>query len=95
MNRYTLITGASSGIGEAFSTYYASQKENLVLVARSKEKLEKMKAKYQKKFKIDVKILNFDLTQENAPQEIFQTIKSLVVISQAELLNYFQGKTNF
>ncbi|RDX00575.1 SDR family NAD(P)-dependent oxidoreductase [Listeria kieliensis] len=75
MNRYTLITGASSGIGEAFSAYYASQKENLVLVARSKEKLQKMKAEYQKKFKIDVKILNFDLTQESAPQEIFQAIQ--------------------
>lgn len=76
MTNYTLITGASSGIGKAFSAYYAKNKENLVLIARSKEILQTMKAEYEKKFNIQIKILNVDLAQESAPQKIFKEIQN-------------------
>lgn len=42
---YVLITGASDGIGEQLAYYFASQGFNLVLIARSQEKLDKVKAK--------------------------------------------------
>ena len=35
-----LITGASSGIGREFASCFAKSKSNLVLVARSVDKLE-------------------------------------------------------
>jgi len=35
-----LVTGASSGLGEEFARQLATLGSNLVLVARSKEKLE-------------------------------------------------------
>jgi len=37
-----IITGASSGLGEALALHYAHEKNNLVLIARREEKLKKV-----------------------------------------------------
>jgi short-subunit dehydrogenase len=37
-----IITGASSGLGEALALYYAREKNDLVLIARREEKLQKV-----------------------------------------------------
>ena len=45
LNKYgpwALVTGASSGIGKEFAKQLAALQFNLVLVARRKEKLEKL-----------------------------------------------------
>jgi short-subunit dehydrogenase len=42
-DKYTVITGASSGIGYETAKAFAKRGKNLVIVARSKEKLEKLK----------------------------------------------------
>eukprot|EP00828_Plagiopyla_frontata_P026807 TRINITY_DN34967_c0_g1_i1.p1 TRINITY_DN34967_c0_g1~~TRINITY_DN34967_c0_g1_i1.p1 ORF type:complete len:172 (-),score=16.60 TRINITY_DN34967_c0_g1_i1:108-623(-) len=42
-NKYTVITGASSGIGYAASKAFAKRGKNLVIVARNKKNLEKLK----------------------------------------------------
>ncbi|HJM45470.1 MAG TPA: SDR family oxidoreductase [Candidatus Nitrosopelagicus sp.] len=47
-NKVVVITGASSGIGEAAAEQFAKRGANLVLVARRKEKLEQVEQKLSK-----------------------------------------------
>ena len=68
----SLITGASSGIGEAFARRLAAEKHNLFLVARSEDKLRSLCAELTKKHNLDAKYLAIDLTSENADSVVFQ-----------------------
>ena len=43
MKNYVLITGASGGIGFCFAKVFAEKGYNLILVARSKDKLDSIK----------------------------------------------------
>ena len=47
-NKVVVITGASSGIGEASATKFAKMGANVVLVARRKEKLLEVEKKISK-----------------------------------------------
>lgn len=76
MSKTALITGASSGIGKELAIIHAEEGGNLVLVARRKEKLEALKKDLEQKYGVSVIILSKDLTQLNAPQEIFDELKS-------------------
>lgn len=57
-----LITGASSGIGEALALVYAQHQYNLILVARNESKLETLAAQLRKTHGIDVTIKLCDLS---------------------------------
>ena len=49
-NKVIVITGASSGIGEAAAEQFAKKGANIVLVARRKDKLEEVEKKLSKYF---------------------------------------------
>ena len=49
MKKYTLITGASSGLGIDFANEYAKQNENLILVARRVDRLNQIKNEIESK----------------------------------------------
>lgn len=72
--KYTLITGASSGIGKAFAQHYAQKNSNLVLIARSKDKLNLMKQEFENQFGINVLPLAYDLSVPNIAQKIYTTL---------------------
>lgn len=59
--RIALVTGATSGIGEAVAKSLAKEKANLILTGRKKELLEKLKNELEKEFAVEVKILEFDV----------------------------------
>lgn len=69
---FTLITGASSGIGEAFARRLAPEKHNLVLVARSEEKLRLLCDELESKHQIACRHIAIDLTKPNADDRIFE-----------------------
>ncbi|WP_165764666.1 SDR family NAD(P)-dependent oxidoreductase [Flavobacterium cyanobacteriorum] len=62
MKKYTLITGASSGIGLEMAKILAAEGNNLILVARSRDKLEQLKSELEPGHNIEVKIITKDLS---------------------------------
>ncbi|MDQ5823158.1 MAG: SDR family oxidoreductase [Chloroflexota bacterium] len=70
-----LVTGASGGIGYELARLFARDGYNLVLVARSADKLDEMKQQYERKAGISVHVIVKDLAQPSAPQEIFDELQ--------------------
>jgi uncharacterized protein len=68
----TLITGASSGIGEAFARRLAAEKHDLVLVARSEGKLHQLCDELMLKHKITAHYVVVDLTKDEERQLLFE-----------------------
>jgi len=71
-----LITGASGGIGYEFAKLFAQDEYNLVLIARSQEKLAHVAEDLQNKFGILVKVILKDLAVPTAPEEIFTELQN-------------------
>lgn len=67
---FTLITGASKGIGKAMAHECASRGMNLYLVARSENLLQMLAQELSSK--VEVKFLSTDLFSPDAPQRIFE-----------------------
>ena len=72
--RYTLITGASTGIGYELSKLFAKDKHNLILVSRNKIKLQSVKNELLK-YNIDIKILGLDLASSEDIKSLFSYIE--------------------
>lgn len=68
----TLITGASGGIGEAFARRLAKENHNLVLVARSEDKLHALCDELMLKHKITAHYIAIDLTAFEADRQLFE-----------------------
>ena len=77
----TLITGASSGIGEAFARRLAAQGENVVLVARSEDKLMSLCNDLGRAGQVSAQYIALDLTANDAAEKLFAetTRRGLVV----------------
>lgn len=75
MKEYILITGASSGIGYEMAKQFAIKNYNLLLVARSEDKLQKLQHELHTQYKIEVEYLLYDLSEPNAAQDLYNHIK--------------------
>ena len=70
--KVTLITGASSGIGEAFARRLAAEKHDLVLVARSEKALHELCDELMLQHKITAHYVVLDLIKPGADLELFE-----------------------
>jgi short-subunit dehydrogenase len=69
-----LITGASTGIGREYAYLCAEQGFDVVLVARSEGKLQALAADIHEKTGRQAYVFARDLSQPNAPQELFNDV---------------------
>jgi short-subunit dehydrogenase len=65
-----LITGASSGIGEAIADELARRGHDLVLTARSRPALESLARRLAAAHRINTTVIDTDLAQPDAPQRL-------------------------
>ncbi len=73
---YTLITGASGGIGLEFAKIFAQNGSNLILVARTEEKLLQLKQQLQTHYAVSVEIIAMDLSKQDAAKELYAITKN-------------------
>ncbi|WP_425501637.1 SDR family NAD(P)-dependent oxidoreductase [Saccharibacillus qingshengii] len=71
-NKQVLITGASSGIGEAFAHEFAKRGNAVILVARSEAKLIDLAAKLHNQYGVQAEAIVCDLSQPDAPARLYQ-----------------------
>ena len=65
MNKYTLITGASSGLGLELAKLLAKDSNNLLLISSSEQRLLIAKEEIAKESNVDIKTLALDLTSRD------------------------------
>lgn len=75
MKNTALITGASGGIGKELAYLHAETGSDLILIARSEEKLINIKKELEEKFNIKVMLIIKDLTEKDAVKEVYTEIK--------------------
>jgi len=71
VKKWALVTGASVGIGDCFARLLASEGYNLIINARSKDKLEERAEYLRKTYNVEVEVLAADLATECEKVESF------------------------
>jgi uncharacterized protein len=67
---YTVVTGASQGIGACFAEALAKRGKNLILVARTRNKLEVLARSLRERYGVRVEVLIKDLTLTTSAAEV-------------------------
>ncbi len=73
--KYTLITGATGGLGKSFSSLYAEKGHNLLLVGRNRDKLNQLKTSISNEFNVKVDYIEADLSKESDFEKVYDYVK--------------------
>lgn len=76
--RTALVTGATSGIGYETAKLLASRGADLVLVARSADRLAEAKKTFEREYGVIVRTIEKDLSSEGAAGEVYLQAKQSV-----------------
>jgi len=74
MSKIALITGATSGIGEACAEIFARGHYDLILTGRRIERLEKLAKELQEEFNVNIATSSFDIRNRD---EVVQNLEEL------------------
>lgn len=74
MAKIALITGATSGIGEACAHMFAEQGYHLILIARREQLLEKLTETLKQKYQIEVKKIQADVRDKENITYVLETL---------------------
>ena len=74
MNRIALITGATSGIGEATALILAQNNFDLIITGRRSERLNKLKEEILNKNQCRIEILCFDIRNKEETSSAFESL---------------------
>ena len=72
---FTLITGASSGIGLCYAEQFAAKGNNVIIVSNQRERNEEVAADIKQRFNVEAIALYSDLSQSDAAEQIFAWCK--------------------
>lgn len=71
--KWVAVTGASSGLGESFARLLAGRyRANLVLVARRRDRLERLARELRSYHGVETHVVVADLSIEGAPERVFR-----------------------
>jgi len=71
----SIITGASRGIGLACAELFAEQGSNLVLISRTRSRLEEIKVDLEKRFSVQVQIFDADVSDYDTMKSVFKELR--------------------
>lgn len=74
MNKIALITGATSGIGEACAHVFAREGYNLILTGRREDRLNKVAAHLNDKYDVEIIASSFDVSNR---QQVIDSLQEL------------------
>ena len=74
-----LVAGASEGIGAAFATHLAAEGFGLILIARRPEPLQKLADTLSEKYKVSVRCIACDLSDDGVSEHIAATLDGMEI----------------
>ena len=74
-----MVTGSSQGIGRSYALELASRGLNIVLVARNKERLDKVAAEIRERFKVETAVIVVDFTDSKAAKTVVKELEKMSI----------------
>jgi uncharacterized protein len=78
--RWTVITGASSGIGAELARVFAGQGRSLVIAARRQDRLEALAEELRAKTGVTVEAIACDLEQSESPDLLMRAVEDRGIV---------------
>ena len=90
---FTLITGASSGIGYCYAEQFAQKGNNIIVVSNQRERNEEVATELKQRFGVEAVALYADLSQADSAEQIYAWCKERnyevdTLVSNAGILQF-------